>query len=293
MVTRSFARQSSHPSTRRLSLSLSLSLSLVSRALVSRVSHLSHKPRARARPHHLPPQLHDGYSHARAFVTVSHASLAHRSFVPSSLIPLTARRHRATPTSRAFHAPLATPSASTSRDANVSIASTTPSPSSSSTIPSSILLVVVDPRRAADADADATRCVVDRTRSIDVDRCRSDSIDPIERRSMSIQTRSIGLDRTRSDSIDRTRSIGLDRSDAIGLDRSDSIGRDRTRSDAIGRCGGRWSSMSRDRSSARLGVCATDPRPRVPRRARAFVRQSETRETRDRATEAARKCVRS
>ena len=285
MATRSFARQSSHPSTRRLS--LSLSLSLVSRALVSRVSHLSHKPRARARPHHLPPQLHDGYSHARAFVIVSHASLAHRSFVPSSLIPLTARRHRATPTSRAFHAPLATPSASTSRDANVSIASTTPSPSSSSTIPSSILLVVVDPRRAADADADATRCVVDRTRSIDVDRCRSDSIDPIERRSMSIQTRSIGLDRTRSDSIDRTRSDSIDRT------RSDAIGRDRTRSDAIDRCGGRWSSMSRDRSSARLGVCATDPRPRVPRRARAFVRQSETRETRDRATEAARKCVRS
>jgi len=264
--TRSFARQSSHPSTRRPS--LSLSLSRLARARLERLAPFAQTSRARATASSPAATSRWLFTRARVrFVIVSHLSLAHRSFVPSSLVPLTARRHRVTPPSRAFHAPLATPSASTSRDANVSIASTTPSPSSSSTIASSSILGVVNPRRAADADA--TRCVVDRVRSIDVDRCRSRldrsmSIDvhqtrstksldrsmsiqtrsmSIQTRSMSIQTRSIGLDQTSSDSI-QTRSIGLDRtrSDSIDVD-PDSIGLDRPRSDSIRQW---WSSMSRD-----------------------------------------------
>ena len=249
MATRSFARQSSHPSTRRPS----LSLSCLSRARLSRLAPFAQTSRARATASSPAATSRWLFTRARVrFVIVSHLSLAHRSFVPSSLVPLTARRHRVTPPSRAFHAPLATPSASTSRDANVSIASTTPSPSSSSTIASSSILGVVNPRRAADADA--TRCVVDRVRSIDVDRCRSRldrsmSIDVHQTRStksldrsMSIQTRSMSI-QTRSMSI-QTRSIGLDRtrSDSIDVD-PDSIGLDRPRSDSIRQW---WSSMSRD-----------------------------------------------
>ena len=288
MATRSFARQSSHPSTRRLSLSLSLSLSRLSRARLSRLAPFAQTSRARATASS--PAATSRWLFTRARVRHRQSRIARASLV-RSLIPHPSNR---SPTSRHSHLARVP---RTSRDA---VRVHVPRRQRLDRLhhPLTVLIVhhpVVDPPRRRRSSArrrrrrrrDATRCVVDRTRSIDVDRCRSDSIDPIERRSMSIQTRSIGLDRTRSDSIDRTRSDSIDRT------RSDAIGRDRTRSDAIDRCGGRWSSMSRDRSSARLGVCATDPRPRVPRRARAFVRQSETRETRDRATEAARKCVRS
>ena len=242
-MTRSFARQSYHPSTRRLSLSLSLSLSSLARS--SLASRTFRTNLARARDRIISRRNFTMAIHTRARSVRHRQSLIPRASLVRSLIPRPSNR---SPTSR--HPTLARVPR-TSRDA---VRVHVPRRQRLDRLhhPLTVLIVhhpVVDPPRRRRSSArrrrrrDATRCVVDRTRSIDVARCRSDAIDPIERRSMSIQTRSIGLDQTSSDSI-QTRSIGLDRtrSDSIDVD-PDSIGLDRPRSDSIRQW---WSSMSRD-----------------------------------------------